>query len=115
MVNGKEVFPQVQEKNQAKKTKLFIDKEKIKKLSKLPKEEPLSRIRRLSGRIIYELAVPGVDDINDIIINRLENSIQIKAISPKKVYSKTLNINLPIIGYQLAKGNLILELQSNNS
>jgi HSP20 family molecular chaperone IbpA len=80
-------------------------------LSKLPKEEPASRIRRLSGRILYELSVPGVNDMNNILINQLENSIEIKAIADNKVYSKTLNINLPILGYRLSQGNLTIELQ----
>ena len=63
-----------------------------------------------SGKIVYEISVPGVHDIENVLINQLENSIEIKAISDKKVYSKTLNINLPIIGYNLNQGNLVLEL-----
>jgi hypothetical protein len=112
MVNGKEIFPQKKEEQKApKKINPKINKEKLKKLSKLPKEEPASRIRRLSGRILYELSVPGVNDMNNILINQLENSIEIKAIADNKVYSKTLNINLPILGYRLSQGNLTIELQ----
>ena len=54
----------------------------------------------------------GVVDVEDVLINQLENSIEIKALSKDKVYSKTLNINLPILSYELEKGNLILELQA---
>jgi len=48
----------------------------------------------------------------ELAINQLENSIEIKAASKDTVYSKKLNINLPILSYRLTKGNLILELQS---
>ncbi|MBD3252226.1 hypothetical protein GF386_00660 [Candidatus Pacearchaeota archaeon] len=110
-VNGKKILPQ---KNSDKKIKKEIPSEKIEKFSKLPKKEPISKIRRLSGKIIYELEVPGVKDIEDILVNQLENSIEIKALSKDKIYHKTLNINLPIIKYQLNRGNLILELAESS-
>ncbi len=116
-VNGKRVFPekiQIQPKTQEqiKKITKTISKQKVEKFTKLPKKEPNSKVRRLSGKVIYELSMPGVKDINDVLINQLENSIEIKALSKTKVYSKTLNVNLPIIGYSLEKGNLVLELQA---
>ncbi|MGV8152002.1 MAG: hypothetical protein ACP5OG_02900 [Candidatus Nanoarchaeia archaeon] len=89
-----------------------ISDEQAHKLSKLPKKTPDSKVRRLSGRLIYELAVPGVNNIEDVLINRLENSIEVKALSENEVYSKTININLPLLGYKLEKDNLILELQA---
>ena len=109
-VNGKKVAPQKKERpvEPIKETK--ISRDRINKLSKLPKKEPASKIRRLSGKVIYELEVPGVKNIDDVLINQLENSIEIKAISKNKIYSKRININLPILGYQLIKNNLILEL-----
>jgi HSP20 family molecular chaperone IbpA len=115
-VNGERVFPQkVEEKPKPMRLKNNMDmnNETIERLTKLPKKEPVSKVRRLSGKIVYELEVPGVKTLNDIFINQLENSIEIKALSTDKVYSKTLNINLPILGYRLLKGNLILELQEN--
>ena len=69
-------------------------------------------MKRLSGKLVYEFAVPGVNDIQDIIIHKLENSIEVKALSKDKIYSKTININLPILKYSLNKGSLILELQA---
>jgi len=115
-VNGKKVFPEdnssrveVVEKKPKKITQ--ISKENAEKLAKLPRKEPTSKVRRISGKLIYELGVPGVKNIEDVLINRLENSIEIKALGKDKVYSKTLNINLPILGYKLEKDNLILELK----
>ena len=81
------------------------------RFSKLKKFVPNSKVRRIGNKVIYELEVPGVKDIEDILINRLENSIEIKALAKDISYSKILNVNLPIIRYGLDNGNLVLELQ----
>jgi len=119
-VNGKKVIPENQiesrrSKPKVKRFKPVFSPEKRKKLSDLPKKEPNSKVRRLSGKIVYELEIPGVKNLEDILINQLENSIEIKALSNDKVYFKTLNINLPILRYQLNKGNLILELKADSN
>jgi len=115
-VNGKRVFPQkaVQQKQvqQIQNIKRELPKEKADLFAKLPRKEPKTTMKRLSGRLVYELSMPGVEDLNDILINQLENSIEIKALSKNKVYSKILKVNLPIINYGLNNGNLILELQA---
>jgi len=116
MVNGKEIpINQIygQQKIEPQKpAKIKISEEQTKKLAKLPRKEPKTTMKRLSGKLIYELAVPGVNNIQDIIINKLENSIEIKAISKNKVYSKNLNVNLPILRYSLDNENIILELKA---
>jgi len=119
-VNGKRVFPPQQEQNNIqnqvaiKPVNIKVNKmplEKLERFSKLKKVEPNSKVRRIGNKVIYELEVPGVKDIEDILINRLESSIEIKALAKDRSYSKILNINLPIIKYGLDKGNLVLELQ----
>ncbi|MFA5174142.1 MAG: hypothetical protein WC438_03095 [Candidatus Pacearchaeota archaeon] len=114
-INGKKVnvVKPKQEIKQAPIKKIKeLTEEQTKKLSKLPRKEPKTKMTRLSGRLIYELAVPGVENINDVLINQLETSIEIKAITEKKIYSKTINVNLPVLGYKLEKPNLIIELQA---
>jgi len=113
-VNGKRVFPQQNQiqQNFPTKIKKQITKQKAEQFAKLPRKEPKTTMKRLAGKLIYELAMPGVNDIEDILINQLESSIEIKALSKNRVYSKTLNVNLPIIGYELNEGNLVLELQT---
>ena len=119
MVNGKEVplnqskqqTPFQQDKPQKIQSKP-VSEEKIQQISKLPRKEPKTIMKRLSGKLVYELSVPGVKDIQDIFINKLENSIEVKAITKNKVYSKTININLPVLRYSLIKELLILEFQS---
>jgi len=116
MVNGKEI-PLVQtdrsQKQEIQKPKeISLSEQQKRQLAKLPRKEPKITMKRLSGKLIYEISVPGVDDIQDIIVNKLENSIEIKAISKTKVYSKNLNINLPILRYSLDDENIILELKT---
>jgi len=113
-VNGKRIFPQNPNKEKVKRTNNFnkLSKEKEEKLATLPRKEPVSKMKRFSEKIIYEFEVPGVKNINDILVNELENSIEIKAISKDKVYSKTINVKLPIIKYSLKNENLILELKA---
>ena len=87
-----------------------ISEEDAKKLSKLPKKEAETKVRRMSNKLIYELDVPGVKSLKDVIINKLENSIEIKAFSEDKVYFKLLPVKLPITDYKLKSGKIIIEL-----
>ncbi len=86
-------------------------KEKIKKFAGLERKEPKTNIRRLSNKMIYEIEMPGVKSLDDISITKLENSIEIKAISKNKAYTKIIPINLPITDCDLSEGKLILELR----
>jgi len=81
------------------------------KLAKLPREEPHTSVRRLTDKIIYEIEMPGVKNEKDIIINKLQNSIEIKAFTKDKAFFKLIPINLPIKNHRLEKGKLILELK----
>ena len=89
-----------------------LSQEKLQKIASLPKEEPLTNIRRFSNKVIYEIDMPGVNSIKDVSVIRLENSIEIKAFSKNKVYFKRIPINLPITNYGLSKGRLVLELNT---
>lgn len=84
----------------------------LKRIAKLPKKEPITEIKRLSDKVIYEIKMPGVKSTEDISIIKLENSIEIKALAKDKVYFKLIPINLPITNYNLSKGKLVLELQA---
>lgn len=95
-----------------KKLLTNFSQEKLKNISELPREEALTNIRRLSDRVVYEINLPEVKSLKDISIIKLENSIEIKAISKNKVYFKLIPLNLPIINYNLSEGKLILELAS---
>jgi len=89
-----------------------VEKELAKKLAKLPREEPSSSVRRLGSKVVYEIDLPGVESLRDVIVNKLENSIEIKAISKDKAYFKLIPVDLPIKRYMLRNGKLILELEA---
>ena len=121
MVNGKEIpvnqvnenqMQNQQKQESPKNVKPKLSNEQSKQLAKLPRKEPKTKLKRFSGKLVYELEVPGVNNLQNIIISKLENSIEIKAIAPKTIYSKTININLPILKCTLNDGNLVLELQA---
>jgi rRNA maturation endonuclease Nob1 len=100
-----------------RKTKLLqpeITEEKARKLAKLPKQEAETTVRRLSNKIVYEINLPRVKSLRDVIINQLENSIEIKAFSEDKVYFKLLPIALPILNYKLQKEKLVIELKAKD-
>ena len=86
----------------------------LKKFSSLQRIEPTTNIRRLSDKVIYEIYMPGIKSIKDISVIKLENSIELKAISKNKSYFKLIPISLPIVKYGLLKDNLILEFGVRN-
>jgi hypothetical protein len=85
-----------------------FSEEESEKLSKLPKEEPKTSIRRLTDKIVYEIEIPGVKKEN-VIISKLQNSIEIKAFAKDKAFFKLIPISLPIIKSQIKEGKLVLE------
>ena len=87
-----------------------LSEEEAEKISKLPKEEPKTSVRRLTDKIIYEIEIPEVKKEN-IIINKLQNSIEIKAFSKDKAFFKLIPLALPILKSELKEGKLILELR----
>jgi hypothetical protein len=99
-----------QETREKRIHKSEISDEEAKKLAKLPRKEAETSVRRFSNKVVYEVAVPGIKNLKDIIINKLENSIEIKAFSKENAYFKLIPVNLPILNYKLDKEKLILEL-----
>ena len=122
-INGKKINPKniqvsrkpvMQTTKQPSNHKREFSEENLKKLPKLPRKEPTTNVKRFSDKLIYEIKVPGVKSINDVSIIQLENSIEVKAISKTKVYSKLIPLSLPIINYKLEKNILVLELENRS-
>lgn len=121
-INGKRVSPQnikvtrkeipnKQNKPQHKThTNYHFDEETQKKFAKMSKTEPITNVRRLSNKVIYEIDVPGVISIKDVSVIRLENSIEIRAITKDAAYKKIIPVDLPLRRYKLDNEKLILEL-----
>lgn len=122
MINGKEINlnngmeetpnPEKNEKTKIIKFKKFSE-EQAKTFSKLPKKEPKTDLKRIANKISYEIEIPGVESFEDVSVLPLENTIEIKAITKEKAYSKSIPLNLPIVNYGFSKGLLVLEFQGN--
>ena len=65
-------------------------------------------------KVIYEIEIPNIKSTEDVSIIRLENSIEIKIIANKTAYFKVIPVNLNLMGYEILKEKLILELDSKN-
>jgi len=122
-INGKKINltqqpqqnPQRQIQKQVKKTpSIKLPQEKLKGFYKLSQKEPLTDVRRLSDRVIYEIKMPGIKSEKELSITPLENTIEIKAMTKTQAYFKIIPLGLPIINYSLSKGSLVLELGMRN-
>jgi len=89
-----------------------ISKETLDKVKDLPRTEPEASVRRLSDKVIYELFIPGVDALSKVNIRQLDSTFEVKAVSRKEVYSKSIKVTLPLVNYFLANEKLVLEFAS---
>jgi len=99
----------VKQPKEIKPERINISDEQARAISKLPKKEAQTSVRRLSNKIIYEISLPGIKNLKDILINKLENSTEIKAFTKDTAYFKLLPVNFPITHYCLEKDKLIIE------
>jgi len=94
-----------------------INDEQRGRMTKLPRGEAKTDVRRLSDKVIYELSTPGVDSVDDIFVSKVESGYEIKAVGKKKVYFNSLQINLPLKKYSIKDNKLTIEFgleQQNN-
>ena len=109
-----ELMKRQQKKQRAKiekAPKIEIPVKEIERRKILPREEAQSNVRRLSDRIIYEIKVPGVDKKEQVVINKLDNSYEIKAYSNNACYTKSIPIDADLIQSYLRENTLFLELK----
>lgn len=88
-----------------------ITEAQLEKMSRLPRAEAKTKITRLSDKVIYELAAPGIESPNDIFISKLESGYEIKAIAKKKIYTNSISIGLPLRGFSLLDNKLLVEFK----
>lgn len=92
-------------------TKKQLTDAQLKKMSNLPRTSARTNIRRLSDKVVYELAIPGIESTNDVFISKLETGYEIKAIGKKKVYVNSLPIDLPMKGFSILDNKLLVEFK----
>jgi HSP20 family molecular chaperone IbpA len=75
-------------------------------------EEPETCVRRIGGKIVAEVRLPGVGDPKDIEVKSLENSIEVKAMAGEKAYFKILTKppQTNVVSKRFKNGVLYLEL-----
>jgi hypothetical protein len=81
----------------------------LKHSQNLPRKEAKSRVIRTTEKITYELDVPGLDSRENVLINKLESSLEIKVYTKKAVYFKALPIKAMPKKYFIKEEKLILE------
>lgn len=100
-------------KDNTKNLPIEFSKENLKKWGSIDKKEPKTNLKRIGDKIKYELEVPEVQSIKDVSIVKLENSLEVKAISKDTGYIKVVPIDMPLKKYSLLKGKLTLELDAS--
>lgn len=98
--------PQNQQPRVQRKT---IDESQLQRINSLPREKAKSAMKRLGGRLVYEIAAPGVESVNDIFISKLESGYEIKAIGKKKIYVNNIPVNLPMTKYSIGNNKIFVE------
>lgn len=110
---GSNNFNQPKKAPKAKMPK--VSDETLKQSIKLPRKEAKTKLTRTSEKVIYELDTPGIQSLNQVLINQLENSIEIRAYTSKAVFNKTLPVKLPLMQYSVnpEEGKLVLEFKAS--
>jgi HSP20 family molecular chaperone IbpA len=100
--------------SQVPKEKEFEESQHKIKLSQrnLPMVNADSRIRRLPEGVIYEIDVPGVRSKSDVIITKLENSLEIRAYSKEKCYIKTIPLKVDVLKYGVKDNKVFLQIKN---
>jgi len=92
----------------------IITQEQIKRMSKLPRTEAKTNVRRFSDKVVYDLKASGIEDVKDIFVSKLESGYEIKAIGKNKVYVNSIPVNLPLKKYILNKSGVSVEFGLSN-
>ncbi|MEA3514824.1 MAG: zinc ribbon domain-containing protein [Nanoarchaeota archaeon] len=88
------------------------EEEQIEPVSRKPmkyEEVKGTNIRRLGDSIIYEFDMPGITDLKNVRINKLESSYEIKAFGEDKAYFKLLPIALDLLNYKVEDEKLVIK------
>jgi rRNA maturation endonuclease Nob1 len=87
------------------------DKEKERR-AKLKRKETVSKVKRLSDKIIYEISAPGIKDASQVEITSLEKGLEIKIYAKDYCYVKIIPVKIKFSKMNVQKDKLILEFTS---
>ncbi len=119
-INGKKVSPDkikisngpkiIKKASNRNSQNLFFSKQKKDKFLALERISPMTNLKRLSDKVIYEVSLPGVKSLEDVSIVKLESSVEIKAISRDNAYEKIIPVGMNLDNYYLENETLVLEM-----
>jgi len=95
------INPGMKKKSSKKRAQKMISQEQVERMSNLPRTEAKTDVRRFSDKVVYELKMPGVEDVQDIFITKLESGYEVKAIGKNRVYVNSIPVNLPLKNYRV--------------
>ena len=84
------------------------DKEKERR-AKLKRKETVSKVKRISDKIIYEIDAPGIKDKSEVEITSLEKGLEVKIYSKDYCYVKIIPAKIKFSKMNVQKDKLILE------
>jgi len=108
--DGGDIEPKKQKKE--KITLPMPSAEIIKRSAKLPRKEAKTKLTREDDKIIYEMESPGVNSFENVLINKLEDSFEVKTFAKDQVFFKNIPIKLPLVRAYFGEGKLFLEFQA---
>ncbi len=78
--------------------------------------EPEDYITKYGDAVIHTIYMPGVRERSDILVNKFENSVEIRAKSDDKFYLKIIKREKDevVASEELSKDNFILKLKKKN-
>jgi hypothetical protein len=98
----------VHQPKQQPQPRVITDEQRA-RMTKLPRAEAKTNIRRFSDHVVYSLDVPGLTSVNDVFVSKVESGYEVKAIGKNKVFVNSLQLNLPIKKYSVKDERLSLE------
>ena len=90
---------------------IVVDENEKYRRAHLSKVEATSVIRRLPEGVIYEIDAPGVKSKNDVVITKLEQSVEVKIYTEDKCYIKSIPLKLEILGLSVREDKVLLSIK----
>lgn len=94
---------------------LRINVRKNQRILKMPEnpEEPKTKVNRLHDEIRINLELPGIKKLDNVLLTRFEESIEVRAVTKNKGYFKVLQVpnNFIVSSKKLSKEMLELRLK----
>ncbi|VVB79405.1 Uncharacterised protein [uncultured archaeon] len=88
------------------------DENEKERRAKLKRVDAKSTIRRLPEGLVYEIDAPGVRTVKDVVITKLEESMEVKVYAEEKCYVKSLPLKMDVVEFSVQPNKVLLKLQN---